>query len=80
MIGSMRRYVTVSAKIPEEFKAKIDELGINVSQVIRRSLEEEVNRREEEKLKEMAREVSRILRKIPEDEIVRLIREDRESR
>jgi len=76
----MARYVTVSAKIPEEFKRRIDELGINVSQVIKRSLEEEVRRREEEMLRRMAREAGMILRKIPEDEITRLIREGRNRR
>ncbi len=76
----MTRYVTVSAKIPEEFKRRIDELGINISRVIRRSLEEEVRRREEERLRKIAGEVGMILRKIPEGEITRLIREDRDLR
>ena len=51
-----------------------------MSQVIKRSLEEEVRRREDERLRKMAREAGMILRKIPEGEITRLIRKDRDQR
>ena len=74
-----RRYVTVSAKIPIELKEKIERLGINVSRVIRRALEEEVRRRELERLRELAKEAAEALGKIPDDEIVRIIRETREA-
>ena len=75
----MGRYVTVSAKVPYELREKAAKLGINVNQLIRRALEEEVKRREREQLRVMAREASEILSKIPEEEIVKIIRESREE-
>jgi len=73
------RYVTVSAKVPYELREKASKLGVNVNQLIRRALEEEVKRREVEQLKSVAQEVSRILSKIPEEEVVKVIREGREE-
>jgi len=77
---SRRRYATVSAKIPIELKERIEKLGINVSQVIRHALEEEVRRRELERLRKLAEEVAEALGRIPDDEIVKIIREAREAR
>ena len=76
----MGRYVTVSAKVPYELKERASKLGINVNQLVRRALEEEVKRREREQLRVMAREASQILSKIPEGEVVKIIRESREER
>ncbi|MEM4675695.1 MAG: ribbon-helix-helix protein, CopG family [Nitrososphaerota archaeon] len=73
----MSRYVTVSAKVPRELREKAAKLGINVNQLIRKALEEEVRRREREHLKGMAQEVSLILSKVPAEDIVRIVREDR---
>lgn len=75
----MGRYVTVSAKVPYELREKASKLGVNVNQLIRRALEEEVKRREVEQLKSVAQEVSRILSKIPEEEVVKVVREGREE-
>lgn len=72
--------VTVSAKIPRELKEKLKSLNVNISRLIRESLEREVRRREEEQLKALAEEVGTILKKIPEEEIAKLIRETREKR
>ena len=76
----MSNTTTVSAKIPRGLKEKLRRLKINVSQLIREALEEEVRRREEEQLRNMAEQVSLSLKKIPSEEIVRLIRESREER
>ena len=73
----MGNTVTVSAKIPRELKEKLRKLKINVSRLIRETLEEEVRRREEGQLRDMAEQASLSLRKIPSGEIVRLIREMR---
>jgi len=43
----MSKYITVSAKVPKELKEKMRELNINISQLVRRAIEEEVKRREE---------------------------------
>lgn len=55
-------------------------LDINVSELIRRALEEEVRRRKLASLEERLRKKASILAKIDIDEITRLIREDREAR
>ncbi|MEM4469227.1 MAG: ribbon-helix-helix protein, CopG family [Candidatus Korarchaeota archaeon] len=73
----MSRYVTVSAKVPRELREKAAKLGINVNQLIRKALEEEVRRREREHLKDMAQEVSLILSKVSAEDIVKIVKEDR---
>lgn len=76
----MGRYVTVSAKVRRELLEEARRLDINVSELIRRALEEEVRRRRLARLEKKLREKRDILAKIDVDEIVRLIREDRETR
>jgi len=76
----MGRYVTVSAKVPKELKKRLRELNINISQLVRGAIEEEVRRREEQALRALAGEVSQLLRKIPPTEITKVIRETREER
>ncbi len=74
----MGRYITVSAKVRRELLEEARKLNINISEVIRRALEEEVRRRRLAMLEERLRRKSDILSKIDIDEVVRLIREDRE--
>ena len=72
--------VTVCAKVPAELKKKLADLGVNVSELIRESLQVEVDRLERERLKKLAKEASIILKKIPAEEFVESIRATRESR
>lgn len=76
----MGRYVTVSAKVRRELLEEAKQLGVNVSEVIRRSLEEEVRRRRLARLEERLRSMSSVLEKIDVEEVVELIRRDREAR
>ncbi len=71
---------TVCAKVPAELKKKLSNLGVNVSQVIRDSLQSEVDRLEKERINKLAREVSVILKKIPPEEFADSIRATRDSR
>jgi uncharacterized small protein (DUF1192 family) len=71
---------TVCAKVPAELKKKLSILGVNVSEVIRESLQSEVDRLEKEKLKKLAVEVSTILKKIPPEEFAQSVRASRDSR
>jgi len=71
--------VTVTAKIPADLRDRLRELGVNISQLIRRALEAEIERREKERLKREAEEAAKILRKIPPDELVESVRAGRES-
>jgi antitoxin CcdA len=76
----MGEQATVCAKVPLELKKKLATLGINVSELIRESLQSEVNRLERERLKKLAKEVSVILKKIPPEEFIESIRATRDSR
>jgi len=73
-------YVTVSARVRKEVLEEAKRLGINVSELIRRALEEELRRRRLALLEERLREKSDVLAKIDVNEIARLVREDRETR
>jgi post-segregation antitoxin (ccd killing protein) len=70
----------VTVRISKELKKKIRDLEINVSEFVRRSLEEEVKRREREALLSSLAEVRKTLSKLSDDEIIRAIRSSRESR
>jgi len=76
----MADYVTVSTKVRRELKEEAERLGVKISEVLRRALEEEVKRRKLEELEEKLGEVSEALEKIDIDRVVQSIREDREGR
>ena len=76
----MGTQATVCAKVPAELKKKLTSLGVNVSELIRDSLQFEVDRLERERLKKLAEEVSVILKKIPPEEFVESIRASRDNR
>ncbi|AGB37393.1 hypothetical protein [Natronococcus occultus] len=72
---------TVSAKIPDEMKKDIEDEDINVSEVIRNALEEELVERRREKLR---RDASSLREKVGDgvetEDIVSAVRETREDR
>ncbi len=76
----MGRYVTVSAKVRKELLEEARRLNINVSELIRRTLEEEVRRRKLMELEKRLRRKRHVLDKLDVEEVVELIREDREKR
>jgi len=76
----MSNYVTVSAKVRREVKAEAERLGIRISEVLRKALEEEVRLRQLAELEGKISEVKEILDKLDTERIVKSIREDRESR
>jgi post-segregation antitoxin (ccd killing protein) len=67
----------ISVRIPTDLKDDLKRYGIEVSEVTRKALEEEVRRREREELQRMAEELGDFLEKIPRERIVEGIREDR---
>jgi len=73
-------YVTISVKVRRELKEEAERLGVKISEVLRRALEEEVKRRKLEELKKKLEKVSDALNKIDVERFVRHIREDREGR
>jgi post-segregation antitoxin (ccd killing protein) len=76
----MGSYVTVSVKVRREVIERARTLGIDVSGLLRRALEEEVERRELERLKQRLEGLKDALEAIDVERVVRHIREDRESR
>jgi hypothetical protein len=76
----MAKYETVSAKIPVELKEKAKKLGIHTGELIRKSLEAEIERREIEEINTELKRLKPVLDKISSDEVVEMIREDRERR
>ena len=76
----MVEQATVCAKVPVELKEKLASLGVNISELIRKNLQAEVDRLERDRLKKTAHEVSVVLKKIPPEEFIESIRTTRESR
>ena len=73
-------YVTVSAKIRRELYEKLRRYGVKVSAIIRKALEEEIRRREEEDMERALAVAQKLLRKIPPEELVEAVRSSREER
>lgn len=76
----MSKYTTVSIKIPQEVKEKMKELKIKPSKLLRKAIEDEIRRREAEKLKEEIEKLKPVLDKVSMEEVVKNIREDRMRR
>lgn len=75
------RSTTVSAKVPQELKRKLLQGRVNISQVIRQALEQEVLRAEEEELRVRLEELHRELSsKISKEDTVVAVRASREER
>jgi Ulp1 family protease len=72
--------VTVSTKISEQLKEKIQRFKIKPSKILRKALEDEVKRREIEELKQEIDRLKPVLEKVSMDDIVKSIRENRENR
>ena len=76
----MGGYVTVSAKVRRELLDEARRLNVNVSELIKSALENEVRTRRLMLLEEKLKAKKAILEKIDVNKVVRLIREDREVR
>mgnify|MGYP001086299785 CR=1 FL=1 len=72
--------VTVSAKVKKELKEKLQGHGVSISEVVRRALESELKRIEEEELKSSLAEASAVLKTVGTERIVEVIRKSREGR
>ncbi len=76
----MGSYVTVSTKVRKDVVERAKRLGINISEFLRRKLEEEVENRELELLKKKLEEIRDVLEALDIERVVKHIREDREQR
>lgn len=71
-------YATISAKVPKDIKHKIDDYGIKPSEIIRKSIYDEIKKIEIMQLKEETESMSSIVKKIKSKSVVKSIREDRD--
>lgn len=76
----MAKYVTVSAKIDVELRKKLAELGIKPSEIIRKSLEKEVEERMKQQLYKKVEKASKIITKVGKNAWIKAIRESRQQR
>lgn len=77
---NLSKSVTVSTKIPPELKEKMKQLKIKPSRLLRKAIEDEIRRKEAEKLTEEIDKLKLTLDRVSVEEIVKSIREDRNSR
>jgi post-segregation antitoxin (ccd killing protein) len=76
----LSKYTTVSTKISQELKEKMKELKIKPSRLLRKAIEDEIRRKEAEKLKEEIERVKPVLDKVNMEDVVKSVREDRMRR
>lgn len=69
--------VRFSTKTPLELKEKMKELKIKPSKIFRKSIEDEVRRREAERLKDEIEKLKLLLGKVSLEEVVKNLGEDR---
>jgi len=70
----------VSVKVRRDLVEKARALGVNIPEVVRKAIEEEVRRRELELIRKRLESVRDFLDQVDIDRVVKSIREDRESR
>ncbi len=76
----MAKYETVSVKVPAEIKQKLKKYGIKPSKLLRKTLEQEIRKREIEEIKTEIQNLGDALDRIDMADVVATIREDREKR
>lgn len=69
--------VVITVRVPKTLKEKISEYGITVSEVVRKALEEEVERMRLEEAREASDGLGELFAKVPEEEIIKSIKESR---
>ena len=73
--------VVISAKVPRELKERARRAGIPISELVRRTLEVEVAKVEQEKLRNELDDVSRKLKgMVSTEDVVKAVRNSRDKR
>lgn len=71
----------ISAKVPKKLKEKAKRYGLKIGEVVRKALEEEVKKVEEERLSKEFEELSHSLKgRITKEDIVKAVRSSRDER
>lgn len=76
----MAKYVTISARIPEEQKKEMEKYNLQPTEIIREAIDAEIKRRKAQEIKQKLDSVSSELSKINPEETAELIREERDKR
>ena len=76
----MAKYETVSVKVPAEMKQKLKKYGIKPSKLLRKTLEQEIRKREIEEIKTEIQDLGDALTRIDMTDVVSTIRTDRDKR
>ena len=71
---------TVVVRVDEELKRKAKAYNVNISEVVRSALRDEVQKRERSELISALERAKKALSKVPDEEIVRAVRETRDER
>ena len=71
---------TVVVRVDEQLKKKARAYNVNISEVVRSALEQEVQRREMRELISALERAKKALSKVPDEEIVKAVRETRDER
>jgi post-segregation antitoxin (ccd killing protein) len=71
---------TVTVRIPKALKDELRRRGIVISELVRKALEEELNRRQRAELEESAARLGELFSDIGVDAVTRSIREQRAQR
>jgi len=71
---------SVIVRVDEELKRKAKAYDVNISEVVRSALREEVQKRERSELISALERAKKALSKVPDEEIVKAIRETRDDR
>jgi len=73
--------VVVSVRVPRQLKEKLERYGVNVSELVKRKLAEEVERIEREEVRKLLDELRSALQgRIDPRELSKLVEEEREER
>ncbi len=70
---------SITVRIPPELKKELNEAGVNISEITRKALEEEVRKIQLQKAHEAAQRISQILSETPDEEIIKAVRETRDQ-
>ncbi len=71
---------SITVRVPENLKREIDSLGVEISEVTRTALENEVKRLKRKKAKEAAEKLGKLLADVPDETITNAVRESRDQR
>lgn len=71
---------SITVRIPDELKKEVEDADVEIDEVTRRALEEEVERIKAERAREAAEKLGNLLSDIPDEEIIKAIRETRDQR